>query len=251
MDTDYLMSNNNRDAQFDTLAALYDDMATWPFRKEIEIPAVLEKIGNVSNMDIFDFGCGSGHYSRLLKSKGAKRVVGFDIAGGMLDHAREREIRVPQGVEYTSTLEGFEKKFDLVLGVYVLPYADNREKLQSMVNSMVRLLRPGGRLLTLPLNPEYAVDHDYYAPYGFRLMTDTPYQEGSEVYLHLPIGDQDIKITAWYWSRSSLNQSLEDAGLADIQWHAPRLTESQPSMNLDAYLEQPHTMLVDSRYLSD
>lgn len=241
----------NHESQFDTLATLYDNMSTQPFRREIEMPAVLEHIGDVKGLNILDFGCGSGHYARLLKSKEANRVVGYDIAGGMLEHAREREIKYPQGIEYTSTLDGFENKFDLVLGVYVLPYASCREELQNMVDSMVKLLRPRGRFLTLSLNPQYAIDQNYYTPYGFQLTTDHPHQEGSEVYLHLPQGDDHIIITAWYWSRASMDRAFEKAGLKDIQWSHPQPGDFSSTMDLTSYIDNPHTVLVDGRYVGN
>ncbi|CAI0807541.1 Ribosomal protein L11 methylase [Serratia ficaria] len=243
------MSENNHEPQFDSLAPLYEDMANWPFRKEIEIPAVLTRLGDLCGLRILDFGCGSGHYSRLLKAKGAERVVGYDVAGGMLHYALEREAQERRGIEYASDLRGFESQFDLVLGVYVLPYAATREQLSAMVRSMVALLRPGGRLLTLPLNPAYAPQADYYAPYGFRLTTATPHQEGSEVHLHLPVGDRHVDITAWYWSRETLTRTLQQSGLSEIQWHAPHPPNpASASPSLDAYLQRPHTMLVDSYY---
>ncbi|MGQ8775229.1 class I SAM-dependent methyltransferase [Serratia sp. NA_112.1] len=239
---------SNHISQFDALATLYDDMMNWPFRKEIEIPAVLENIGDVSGLSVLDFGCGSGYYARLLKSLGAKRVVGYDVAGGMLDHARERELMDPQGVEYISTLPGLEHQFDLVLGIYVLPYACNREQLHVMANSMVKLVRPEGRLITLPLNPQYATDHDYYVPYGFNLSADIPYQDGCEVYLHLPQGDKKTTITAWYWSQASMNEAFEMAGLTDIRWTVPHPQNFSSTMNLKSYIDKPHTMLVEGRY---
>lgn len=179
------MNVNNIQFQFETLATLYEDMANWPFRKDIERPAVLDRLGNISGLNILDFGCGSGHYSRLLKSQGAARVVGYDVAGGMLQYAKTREQAEHQGIEYVSDLTGLTGQFDLVLAVYVLPYASTRTDLINMVKSMVILLRPGGRLLTLPLNPDYASEPSYYISYGFQLTSDTPHQDGTEVYLRL------------------------------------------------------------------
>ncbi|HTF86671.1 MAG TPA: methyltransferase domain-containing protein [Niabella sp.] len=69
--------------QFDDLSSLYEDMASWPFRKEIETPSVLETLGDVRGKDVLDFGCGDGTYSRILKRLGARRVVGFDVADGI------------------------------------------------------------------------------------------------------------------------------------------------------------------------
>jgi SAM-dependent methyltransferase len=244
------MNNDDHKGQFESLANLYDDMVNWPFRKEIEIPAVLDRLGDISGLSILDFGCGPGHYSRLLKSLGARRVVGYDVAGGMLHYAQQRSVKENLSIEYTSDLTGLASQFDLVLAVYVLPYATTREALTGMVQSMVALLRPGGRLLTLPLNPAYAPQADYYAPYGFRLMSSTPHQEGSEVHLQLFVGDKRVDITAWYWSRETLDFALHEAGLSDIKWYAPhpKNRSFSATVPLNNYLERPHTMLVDSYY---
>jgi SAM-dependent methyltransferase len=241
------MSNVNLSDQFDNLAPLYEGMMAWPFRKEIETPALLEKVGNISGLSIFDFGCGPGHYSRLLKSQGAGRVVGYDAAGGMLDYARARESQQPQGIEYCSSLEGLEGQFDLVLGVYVLPYASTEAELIQMAASMVKLLRSGGRLLTLPLSPHYAPQEEYYAPCGFRLTSATPHQEGTPVVLHLPDDDKPLQITAWYWSHATLNRALEMAGLCHISWSNPQ-PPNPVSDHLTSYLEKPHSMLVEGYY---
>ncbi|UTA81239.1 hypothetical protein J4377_07165 [Halomonas sp. XH26] len=45
--------------QFDELAALYEKMAEWPFRKYCEIPSTIEALGDISGLSILDFGCGS------------------------------------------------------------------------------------------------------------------------------------------------------------------------------------------------
>lgn len=240
---------DNYKYQFDLLGSIYEDMLTLPFRKDMEIPSVLELIGDISGLNILDFGCGPGSYSRLLKRCGAKRVVGYDISDGMLEYARKREIINPQGIEYVSTLDKLEGKFDLVLGVYVLPYADSHEKLQSMVNDMVKLIRSGGRLITLPLNPEYSKCNDYYVPYGFQITSKFPYQDGAKFHLHL-LGNEIVPvITGWYWSYESLNDVFGRSGLTNIRWSAPRLKNSS-SIELNAYASNPHTMLVDACYAS-
>lgn len=137
-------------SQFDDLSSLYEDMVSWPFRKEIETPSVLETLGDVRGKDVLDFGCGDGTYSRILKRLGARRVVGFDVAEGMLAHGQQRESENPLGIEYTNELsESLNGQFDLVLSVYVMPYARRKPELDRMCANMARVLRQGGRLVTL------------------------------------------------------------------------------------------------------
>lgn len=235
-------------SQFDLLAPIYDNMDILPFRKEIEIPSVLKMLGDISGMSVLDFGCGSGYYACLLKKRGAKRVVGYDIANGMLEYARNKELINPLGIEYVSTLDNLEQQFDLVLGVYVLPYADSREKLQSMVNNMVKLIRPGGRLLTLPLNPKYSIISDYYVPYGFKIVSDFPYQDGSTFQLHFLYNTPHI-INGWYWSYEVLNNAFKKSGLTNIQWSKPNVKDSSLSTQFSRYINNPHTVMVSASYI--
>lgn len=125
--------------QFDELAALYEKMAEWPFRKCCEIPSTIETIGDLSGLSILDFGCGSGFYTRLLKKNGAKEVVGYDISSGMISYARRREEKEQHGISYIDNKDNIpEKHFDIVLSVYTLPYAKNLSGLMELCSDMVR-----------------------------------------------------------------------------------------------------------------
>jgi len=58
------------------------------YNEIVEVPAMLELIGNVEGKTILDAGCGLGHYSILLAKKGAK-VTGIDISDKMI-HIAEK-----------------------------------------------------------------------------------------------------------------------------------------------------------------
>ncbi|MFD4838953.1 class I SAM-dependent methyltransferase [Achromobacter sp. NPDC058515] len=240
---------NATNSQFDSLATLYEDMATWPFRRDIEIPSVLEAIGEVAGQDVLDFGCGDGTYSRMLKQRGARTVVGFDESEGMLQHARNRESKDRLGISFVSKLDPkLDRQFDLVLGVYVLPYASNRQALEQMCSSMKRLIRPGGRLVTLPVHPEYVADPAYYRPYGFSLTQNPPHEDGGAIELELFHSGYNGTVTAWYWSAASLNAALQTAGFEQIAHLNPLPKalvpiERAPEL-LRAYLSKPHAVIL-------
>jgi len=239
-------------SQFDSLAALYENMATWPFRRDIETPSVLEAIGDVRGMDVLDFGCGDGTYARLLKQRGARRVVGFDEAEGMLEHARQREKRDALGIEFISNLDTrLANQFDLVLGVYVLPYASDRQALLRMCADMKMLLRTDGRLVTLPIHPQYVADPAYYAPYGFS-MTQTPaHKDGGDLRLDLFHSNYKGSVTAWYWSAASLDDAMRRAGFRQIIHQNPAPKALQPIERapefLRPYLSKPHAVILQCR----
>ncbi|MGB7995005.1 MAG: hypothetical protein WCF45_02670 [Photobacterium halotolerans] len=45
---------------FDGYAALYEEIFTWPYRSELEIPMLKTLLGDVSGKCVLDFGCGPG-----------------------------------------------------------------------------------------------------------------------------------------------------------------------------------------------
>ncbi|THJ46001.1 class I SAM-dependent methyltransferase [Burkholderia sp. LS-044] len=247
--------NQDAAAQFDELAALYEDMASWPFRQDIEIPSVLENIGKIAGLSVVDFGCGTGMYGRWLKANGAARVIGYDLAPGMLNYARRRAEKEKLEISFTSTLGAeLTDQFDIVLAVYVLPYARTRTELYSMCADMARLLRPGGRLIALPIHPNYSPSPDYYESYGFRLVADdhlqAPYADAGRVRLELCIDQKRASVDAWYWSEQTLKEVLAEAGFVNVSLSNPTPIAFQkiyaaPS-NLQTYLKQPHTIIINA-----
>ncbi|AKT42054.1 class I SAM-dependent methyltransferase [Chondromyces crocatus] len=237
-------------SQFDKLAGVYDgeSMAQWPFRRELEVPSVLHRLGDVSGLDVIDFGCGPGFYARQLKARGGGRVVGYDESEGMLRHARDREETERRGIEFTSELSSsLQGQFDVVLSVYVLPYANTRDALRAMCVSMAGLLRPGGRLLTLQLHPRYESEPDYYHSCGFSLTSEAHHVDGSAVRLGL-LKDEAM-VTGWYWSAATLNATLRAAGFEALHWYdlwPPGLAclEDAPEA-LRPYLRRPHAVMID------
>ncbi|RVW07972.1 class I SAM-dependent methyltransferase [Prescottella agglutinans] len=243
-------------SQFDQLPDLYEDMADWPFRRFLEIPNFLAALGDLSDRDVLDFGCGNGMYSRLLKEKGARRVVGYDVSDGMLAFARARESEQPLGIDFTSDLEDdLAGQFDLVLAVYVLPYATTRDELRVMCEQMAKPLRPGGRLVTLPIHPDYVRDPAYYERFGFRLTPVGPDIDGGEVQLDLfgpdGAGSDEDTVTAYVWTRESIDEAMHAAGFAITQWiDYGRFRSAEADAKeelLRGYWERPHAAIVNCR----
>ncbi len=241
--------------QFDQLGELYDDLATWPFRRCIETPSVKSALGSLAGLDVVDYGCGSGFYARVMSAAGARRVVGYDLAEGMLDYARQSAERAGISIDFRSMLgPECDGMFDVVLAVYVLPYATSVSELDRMCAEMMAPLRPGGRLIALPIHARYASDPAYYAPCGFTLTPDDPhdpYRDGGRVRLDLRYGQHDASVYAWYWSEDAIGTSLEKAGAISLSWSNPRLDPACDAAEvadaLRAYVAKPHASILQCR----
>ncbi|GHE75508.1 hypothetical protein GCM10018785_49840 [Streptomyces longispororuber] len=239
--------------QFDELGQIYEESSGMAFRQRLEFPTVLGHLGDLASLDVLDFGCGSGVYTRLLARSGARRVVGLDASAGMIDHCRRREEDEGLGVEYVAGAlpDHLRGAFDVVLGVYVLPHATTYEELVGMCRDVAAALRPGGRFLTLPIHPELHPDPEhYYARYGFRLEVGER-RDAAPVGFSFTVGEHSAAFTARYWTAASLESALAEAGFGAPRWEAHRLADD-PGAGPDddfwtPYLAHPHAAILDAR----
>ena len=102
-----------------------------------------------SGARFLDVGCGSGRWVRRYEERGFS-VVGVDATIGMLQIARARETRSPLTVGLAEMLPFLDAAFDCVSDITVvqhLPYELQSRALQEMI----RVLKPGGRLILMEL----------------------------------------------------------------------------------------------------
>jgi len=102
-----------------------------------------------SGARFLDVGCGTGRWVRRYEESGFS-VVGVDATIGMLQIARARETRSPLTVGLAEMLPFLDAAFDCVSDITVvqhLPYELQSRALQEMI----RVLKPGGRLILMEL----------------------------------------------------------------------------------------------------
>ncbi|TDD63779.1 class I SAM-dependent methyltransferase [Actinomadura rubrisoli] len=240
--------------RFDRLAKVYEDLAATPFRRHLEMPSVFAALGDVRGSAVLDLGCGAGDYARALARRGATKVVGHDRSLGMIEHARGRERTAPLGIRYiTDELRAdLHHAFDVVLSVYVMPYATTRDELAGICASAAWLLRRGGLFVTLPIHPDFPYDEpDYYRHYGFRMYSGDRPADGSPVTLELLCGGHQESVTARYWSHEALAGALSDTGFTELAFPPFQVTpagvrEQGPDF-WDGYLTRPHATIIAAR----
>ncbi len=69
------------------------------YRDALNTPAFLELLPEVACRSGLDIGCGDGHNTRLLASRGA-RMAGIDLVSTFIEYARAAEREHPLGVHY-------------------------------------------------------------------------------------------------------------------------------------------------------
>lgn len=118
-----------------------------------------------------DVGCGTGVLAARLAAAGY-RMSGVDPSEGMLAVLRERFPEVDAAPASGTDLPYDDASFDLVLCVAVLHHVADPEGVRRTLEEMVRVSRPGGRVLVW--------DHNPRNPYWGPLMKKVPQDTGEE-----------------------------------------------------------------------
>ena len=69
---------------YDAVAKEYKRSKLAPWRTYIERYSLLKLLGKVRGKSVLDLACGEGFCSRLVRERGAARVVGVDLSSGMI-----------------------------------------------------------------------------------------------------------------------------------------------------------------------
>jgi len=146
-------SNIQTSPLYDSISSDYDAVRSTHFTVKHEEPLFWKLIGDIQQKDILDLACGSGHYSRKIKEKGAKIVVGVDISERMIATAQAHERNDDLGIQYyVSDAASFSFKensplFDIVTAQYLLCHAESKECLKEFCKTAFDHLKPGGHFI--------------------------------------------------------------------------------------------------------
>ena len=158
---------------YDAISGKYQRAKQQPWRGHIEAFTFLGMLGDLLGESVVDLACGEGHYTRMLPSLGAAKVMGVDRSEGMITLARAQETEHPLGIEYLvqdcRSLR-LPEEFDVAAAAYLLNYAATREELAAMTSGIARCLKPGGRFVTMNSNPDLEFERGAtYLKYGFEI----------------------------------------------------------------------------------
>ncbi len=131
---------------------------------------VVKWVGEVQPETILDIATGTGDLAIAMAKTGAKRIVGLDISKGMLDVGRKKidqralneTIEMVVGDSEALTYE--ENTFDAITVAFGVR---NFENLEKGLSEILRVLKPGGRLVILetsvPTNSVYRFGYTVYS----------------------------------------------------------------------------------------
>jgi ubiquinone/menaquinone biosynthesis C-methylase UbiE len=210
-------------AVYDKFAEQYKASKRLPFREYIEWYSYNKLLGDVSQKSVLDLACGEGYYTRRIKRKGAGTVVGVDISEKMIRLAKQQEQNHPLEIDYllgdVMALANIFK-FDLVVASYLLNYAQTKEQLLKMFQTIAANLKSGNRFVGINNNPDQPPESfPICEKYGFTKSISGPLKEGAAITYEFFRGGQKFHFDNFYLSRSTHEWAAKQAGLNSIQWH--------------------------------
>lgn len=211
-------------AEHESLTALYSLTGEMPHRIHVEIFTFLGLLGDLRGKRVLDAACGHGLYSRILKQRGAARVVGVDLSEPLLQIARDIEAKSPLGIEYVHadiTSAPDLGELDLVTAVWLFPFAETPEHLEAIARGLHRRLVPGGVLAGITASTDLAPDRAVYERYGLAVHTPAAPGDG-DLYTVDIHSDPPFSFSARFWTVPAVERALSAAGFRDVAWSPPR-----------------------------
>jgi len=240
---------------YDLIADQYKRAKRQPWRMHVEHYTLFELLGDLRGKSVVDLACGEGFYTRFLRRAGASRVVGVDLSAAMIGLAREEEAREPLGIEYhvadAKTLE-LPERFDVVTAAYLLNYAASADDLLAMCRSIARLLKPGGRFVTVNNNPAQPRERfEEGVKYGFVKGGPAELVDGAPISFTIFLDEGSLEIVNYHLSVATHDQALAAAGLAEIKWHNPQVSpagvKSSGERHWADFLSHPPITFIEAR----
>ena len=158
-------------SHFDAIAAQYDESLPAHVVEHYLAKRTRFVIEHCPRGRALDVGCGTGALAARLAGAGYE-TTGVDPSAGMLEVLRSRAPQVQAQVATGTDLPFPDGTFDVVLCVAVLHHIAEPGAVRATLAEMVRVARPGGRVLVW--------DHNPRNPYWRSLMARVPQDTGEE-----------------------------------------------------------------------
>lgn len=152
-----------------------------------------------------DVGCGEGRFCRMLQKEGIK-TVGLDPTPALLSAAKARDQKGDYVLGQAERLGFADGSFDLVVSYLSLIDMDGFEE---AIQEMVRVLRPGGRLLIANLTSFSTASKWTIAPDGTRFCIIDDYLKARAEWVEW----RGIRIRNWHRPMQDYMTAFLDAGL--------------------------------------
>jgi ubiquinone/menaquinone biosynthesis C-methylase UbiE len=210
----------------------YDEIADWysarkrgSYEFRIQLPAILNLIGNLGGKSLLDIGCGPGLYSVEFARRGAN-VHGLDISRKMLDKARNNAKMTNTTLRLQKTDAHFLPFMDESFDIAVLILTILNVK---MIQEVARVLRSDGLLLFSDTHPIVESKGKWESDgVGAGRIIEDYFSQDKRKWRIEPVPDQTI--TLKYYTRT-VGQCVNM--IADAGFEILRIAEPKPERDVE------------------
>ena len=210
-------------AQYDQIAEKYKEAEEAITKKYVVEPSFIKLAKTAKNKRVVDLACGSGYFTRKLEGIGASEIVGIDISRKEIELAKAIEEKRKGKIKYfVGDVANFDfskfEKFDVATAVFLLHYAESKEKLIKICKGIYNSIRAGGKLIVINSDPENSLQSD--KKYEVTATAKLPLREGDiRKVTYFLSGKEICSFDTYFWSKKTYDDALKKAGFHNIKWH--------------------------------
>ena len=190
-----------------------------------DLPAIIRRPAHGTLA--IDFGCGTGRSTRFLRGLGFD-VVGVDISQSMFAHVRARNSTGDYRLVPDGDLSGIqENTIELVMAAFTFDNVPTFEKKVALFRSLKRLLRPGGRIVTVVSSPDIYLNE--WASFSTKDFPENRTARcGDTVWIVMLDVPDRRPVEDSLWTAQGYQEVYEAAGLVSIEIHRPPADSAEP-----------------------
>ena len=172
--------------------------------------------------------CGTGIGLREMKKLGAAKLVGVEISSEMLEVAKMTSADAGFELHHADCAKsmghlGLEKgRFDLVLGMWLLNYPEDRVGMEKMWQNIAHYLKVGGKFVGIIQNQDVVHPssmQDKADKYGACETNPRPLANGDGGQMHIEfMTEPKVEFDTFVLKKEILEESAQKAGMKDLQY---------------------------------
>ncbi|MFN3604934.1 MAG: class I SAM-dependent methyltransferase [Leptonema sp. (in: bacteria)] len=125
------------------------------YHKEVIVPNLLKKLGEIKNKKILDLGCGQGFFCRIL-AKYHAQVVGIDLSKKLIELAKKyQQNQIQYYVANSENLSFLDSNsFDFVISILSV---NNIKNITKTFGEVYKILKRKGKFIFVTIHPCFRI----------------------------------------------------------------------------------------------
>ena len=248
-------------AQYDNIGTSYNEMRKLPLSRLSDYNIQLAVAPFIKQAKVLDLACGTGIVTNNLASWGASTVLGIDISSVMVEAAKasatSEKVQFEVGDCFNPRVFG-SGNYDLVVGAWLLNYAESKEQMTDLYRTIAANLKDGGRFVGVTPYPaedprSYILSVLEARPEGLGKVVILPRKDipnGMSTHAKCILTSGTIEFDSYHLEKAVYETSAKEGGLTgELTWQPiylpPPGETDDPALNQSeeywhSYLAFPH-----------